>query len=180
MSADHTGTGTHVTLSRPRRAWSEVFRRSRISPHVFVVAGTAAKEVDQVVADLGLPQASSNSLFDNAHWATPLLDGAVARLLTYGLPRLPSGTRVYGHRPLRLLCHLMDLRPPARALTGERSVPEVDQLLADLDWQRQAERQALLVQARTAMANDAQEVLTAVRVFFGDEAADVSVVDISG
>ncbi|TYB39741.1 hypothetical protein FXF50_05020 [Micromonospora sp. AP08] len=169
-----------MTPSKPGRVWSEVFRRSRISPHVFVVAEAAAGQVDQVVAGLGLPRATSNSLFDNAHWATPLLDGAVARLLTYGLPALPSGTRVYGHRPLRLLCYLMDLRPPARALTGERNVPDIDQLLADLDWQRQAEPQALLAQARTAMANDAQEVLTAVRVFFGEEATGVTAVEMPG
>lgn len=158
-----------VAPSEPDRVWSKVFRRSRISPHVFVVAEAAAGQVDQVVAGLGLPRATSNSLFDNSHWATPLLDGAVTRLLTYGLPALPSGTRVYGHRSLRLLCHLMDLRPPARALTGERHVPDIDRLLADLDRQRQAEPEVLLVQARTAMANDAQEVLTAVRVFFGDQ-----------
>ncbi|MEU1687946.1 hypothetical protein [Micromonospora sp. NPDC005707] len=169
-----------MTSSEPRRAWSEVFHRSRISPHVFVVAEAAADQVNQVVAGLGLPQATSNSLFDNAHWATPLLDGAVTRLLTYGLPALPSGTRVYGHRPLRLLCHLMDLRPPARALTGERQVPGIDELLVDLDRQRQTEPEALLVQARTAMANDAQEVLAAVRVFFGHEAADVTAVEIPG
>ncbi|MEU1841721.1 hypothetical protein [Micromonospora chersina] len=158
-----------MTSSEPGRVWSEVFRRSRISPHVFVVAKAAAGQVDQVVAGLGLPRATSNSLFDNAHWAAPLLDGAVTRLLTYGLPALPSGTRVYGHRPLRLLCHLMDLRAPARALTGERQVRHIDQLLADLDWQRQAEPKALLAQARTAMANDTQDVLTAVQVFFGDQ-----------
>ncbi|MEU4366685.1 hypothetical protein [Micromonospora chersina] len=158
-----------MTPSEPGRVWSKVFRRSRISPYVFVVAEAAADQVDQVVAGLGLPRATSNSLLDNAHWATPLLDGAVTRLLTYGLPALPSGTRVYGHRALRLLCHLMDLRAPARALTGERHVPDIDQLLAHLDWQRQAEHQALLAQARTAMANDAQEVLAAVRVFFGDQ-----------
>ncbi|MGW4295844.1 hypothetical protein ACWEH1_22740 [Micromonospora chersina] len=166
MSASHNAPGAP---SEPDRVWSKVFRRSRISPHVFVVAEAAAGQVDQVVAGLGLPQATSNSLFDNAHWATPLLDGAVTRLLTYGLPALPSGTRVYGHRPLRLLCHLMDLRPPARALTGERRVLDIDQLLADLNWQRQAEPEVLLVQARTAMANDTQEVLTAVRVLFEDQ-----------
>ncbi|MEU4477722.1 hypothetical protein AB0F68_06575 [Micromonospora sp. NPDC023966] len=177
MNASHNAP---VTSSEPGRVWSKVFHRSRISPHVFVVADAEAEQVNQVVANLGLPQATSNSLFDNAHWATPLLDGAVTRLLTYGLPALPSGTRVYGHRPLRLLCHLMDLRPPARALTGERHVPDIDQLLAHLDRQRQAEPEVLLVQARTAMANDAQEVLTAVRVFFGDEAADVTAVERPG
>ncbi|MEW2329450.1 hypothetical protein AB0880_16740 [Micromonospora chersina] len=169
-----------MTSSEQGRVWSEVFHRSRISPHVFVVAEAAADQVHQVVAGLGLPQATSNNLFDNAHWATPLLDGAVTRLLTYGLPALPSGTRVYGHQPLRLLCHLMDLQPPARALTGERQVPEVDQLLADLDRQRQAEPGTLLAQARTAMANDTQEVRAAVRAFFGDQAADVTAVDIPG
>ncbi|GHJ54498.1 hypothetical protein Nm8I071_38050 [Nonomuraea sp. TT08I-71] len=177
MSASHDAPGTP---SEQGRVWSKVFRRSRISPHVFVVAEAAAGQVDQVVAGLGLPRATSNSLFDNAHWATPLLDGAVTRLLTYGLPALPSGTRVYGHRPLRLLCHLMDLRPPARALTGERNVPDIDELLADLDWQRQAEPQALLAQARTAMANDTQGVRAAVRAFFGDQAADVTAVEIPG
>ncbi|WP_433288325.1 hypothetical protein [Micromonospora sp. CA-244673] len=159
MSASHNAP---VTSSEQGRVWSQVFRRSRISPHVFVVAGAAADEVDQVVAGLGLPQAITNSLFDNAHWATPLLDGAVTRLLTYGLPALPSGTRVYGHRPLRLLCHLMDLHPPTRALTGERHVPDIDQLLAHLDQQRQTEPEVLLVRARTAVANDAQEVTPAV------------------
>ncbi|WP_374102260.1 hypothetical protein [Micromonospora sp. U21] len=68
----------------------------------------------------------------------------MARLLTYGWSTLPSGTRVYGHRPLRLLCHFMDLQPPTRALSGERSVSEVDHLLADLDRQRQADTAALL------------------------------------
>ncbi|MEU2169554.1 hypothetical protein ACH47V_26215 [Micromonospora chersina] len=177
MSASHNALGTPPEQGR---VWSKVFRRSRILPHVFVVAGAAADQVNQVVAGLGLPRATSNSLFDNAHWATPLLDGAVTRLLTYGLPALPSGTRVYGHRPLRLLCHLMNLRPPARALTGERHVPDIDGLLAHLDQQRQAEPEVLLVQARTAMANNAQEVLTAVRVFFGDEAADGTAVEIPG
>lgn len=167
--------GRQMILSQPRRPWSEVFRRSRISPHVFVVAETAAEEVDRMVSGLGLPEASSNSLFDNAHWVTPLLDGAVARLRAYGLPRLPSATRVYGHRPLRLLCHLMDLQPPARALTGERSAPKVDQLLADLGRQRRADTKVLLAQARTAMANDSQEVLTAVRTLFGEEAAEPAV-----
>ncbi|GAB3340243.1 hypothetical protein RMN56_29255 [Micromonospora halotolerans] len=57
---------------------------------------------------------------------------------------------------------------------------DIDQLLADLDRQRQAEPEALLAQARTAMANDAQEVLAAVRVFFGNEAAGVTAVEIPG
>ncbi|WP_157746459.1 hypothetical protein [Micromonospora inositola] len=157
-----------MTSPKQRRAWSDVFRRSRISPHVFVVAEIAAQEVDQVVAGLGLPEASSNSLFDNAHWATPLLDGAVTRLRTYGLPRLPGGTRVYGHRPLRLLCHLMDLQPP-RALSGEPSVPDVEELLGDLERQRQADVEAQLAQARTAMANDSKEVRAAVLALFGVE-----------
>ena len=177
MSASHNAP---LTPSEQGRVWSKVFRRSRLSPHVFVVAEAAAGQVDQVVAGLGLPQATSNSLFDNAHWATPLLDGAVTRLLTYGLPALPSGTRVSGHRPLRLLCHLMGLRPPARALAGERQVPKVDQLLADFDRQRQAEPGTLLAQAQTAMANDTQEVRAAVRAFFGDQAADVTALEIPG
>ena len=58
---------------------------------MFVVADAEADQVNQVVAGLGLPQATSNRLFDNAHWATPLLDGAVTRLLTYGLPAAAPG-----------------------------------------------------------------------------------------
>ncbi|MFI7575872.1 hypothetical protein [Micromonospora sp. NPDC049497] len=159
-----------MNASKPRRAWSDVFHRSRISPHVFVVADPARRGVAQVLHGLRLPEASSISLFDNAHWASPLLDGAVTRLRTYGFSTLPSATRVYGHRPLRLLCHLMDLRPPARALVGERAVPTVEQLLADLDRQRHVDIETLLAQARTTMANDPQEVLAAVRALFGEEA----------
>ncbi|MEV1146525.1 hypothetical protein [Micromonospora sp. NPDC049799] len=159
-----------MNASKPRRAWSDVFHRSRISPHVFVVADPARRGVAQVLHGLRLPEASSINLFDNAHWASPLLDGAVTRLRTYGFSTLPSGTRVYGHRPLRLLCHLMSLRPPARALVGERAVPTVEQLLADLDRQRHVDTETLLAQARTTMANDPQEVLAAVRALFGEEA----------
>ncbi|WBB69258.1 hypothetical protein [Micromonospora sp. WMMD812] len=142
---------------------------------MFVVAADAQKEVEKLVAGLGLPEASSTGLFDNAHWATPLLDGAVTTLRTYGLPTLPGGTRVYGHRPLRLLCHLMSLQPPARALMGEPSVPQFDQLLADLDRQRQADKDTLLAQAHRAMANDSQEVLAAVQALFGGEKAATAV-----
>lgn len=121
MNTLATGTDTSgVTSSKQRRAWSAVFRRSRISPHVFVIADDAAKEVDRVVAGLGLPEASSNNLFDNAHWVTPLLDGAVARLLTYGFPALPSGTRVYGHRafdhPAGEVLVVLDVQPCGRDL----------------------------------------------------------------
>jgi hypothetical protein len=75
---------------------------------VFVVAADDEADVIGLVKDLGLPEAESVHMYSSAHWAWPLLDGAVTRLSTYGLPLLPSAVRVYGDEPMRLLCHLLE------------------------------------------------------------------------
>lgn len=154
------------------RRWSDVFHRSRLSPYVFVVAAGAEGEVIEVVRGLGLPEPEFVHMFSNAHWAWPLLDGGIDRLSNQYLPRLPDGVRVYGHRPMRLLCYLLNLKPPTRPLKGERDVRSVDELLADLEQQRHRDRGELLEQAETAMADDTDALLGAVRSFFGDAAVD--------
>ena len=154
--------------------WSAVFHRSRLSPYVFVVAADAEFEVVEIVRSLDLPEAQWTDMYSSTHRAWPLLDGAVARLLNYGWPLLPDAVRVYGHEPMRLLCHLLGAKPPTRRLTGERAVRSVEQLLADLAKQQQANRDELLKQARSAMVEDTREVLDTVRSFFGDDAVDLS------
>jgi hypothetical protein len=106
-----------------------------------------------------------------------LLDGAVAWLSNYGWPSLPDGVRVYGHEPMRLLCHLLSLKPPTRRLTGERTVRSLAQLLEDLEKQRPRNRDELLKQARLAMAEDNRGVLDTVRSLFGDDAVGLSRMD---
>lgn len=157
--------------------WSAVFHRSRLSPYVFVVAADAEFEVVDVVRGLDLPEYESMGMYSSTHRAWPLLDGAVARLSNYGWPPLPDAVRVYGHEPMRLLCHLLGAKPPTRRLTGERAVRTSEHLLADLEKQRQGNRDELLKQARVGIAEDTRDVLEAVRSFFGDDALDLSHLD---
>jgi hypothetical protein len=163
-----------MPLDDENRSWTNVFHRSRISPYVFVVSSAAEAEVLGALDDLSLPEVHSVKVFDDAHRAWPILDGAVARLSAYGFPPLPSGLRVYGHRPVRLLCYLLRLKPPGRRLKGEHSVPDIGELLNELDRQRRADREELAARARKAMASDTSEVLAAVRFYFGDDAVDLS------
>ena len=159
-----------------QRRWSDVFHRSRLSPFVFVVASTDEADVYETVADLGLPKVESRGVFQ--HWieAWPLLDGAVTGISTEGFaPELPSGLRVLGHNPVRLLCHLMGMDPPRRALSGETAVPSVDDLLSRLATQREGgDADELTEQAKIAMVSRVFGLLNAVRVLFGDEAVDQS------
>jgi len=71
-------------------------------------------------------------MFGNTYSVTPLLDGLAHRLVTYGLPPMPSGLRVIDHRPLRLLCGMLDLAPPTRRLAGEVAIPTRGDLMAEL------------------------------------------------
>lgn len=166
--------GADIATSWQGRRWSEVFHRSRISPYVFVVAKSSETDVLSVVQGLEMPEASWTAMFSDGHWSWPLLDGAVAKYWGYGMPRIPSGVRVYGHSAMRLLCHFMSLRAPDRPLKGEQIVPTAEELLARLDAQRRVDSDELLVQARRAMASDTLEVLQAVQAFFGDGAVDLA------
>ena len=133
---------------------------------MFVVASTDEADVYETVADLGLPKVESRGVFQ--HWieAWPLLDGAVTGISTEGFaPELPSGLRVLGHNPVRLLCHLMGMDPPRRALSGETAVPSVDDLLSRLATQREGgDADELTEQAKIAMVSRVFGLLNAVRV----------------
>lgn len=142
---------------------------------MFVVASRDEAEVQERVAGLGLPKVESRGVFQ--HWidAWPLIDGAVTGISTEGFaPGLPSGLRVLGHSPVRLLCHLMGIDPPRRALLGETAIPSVDDLMSRLASQREGDVDALTQQAKIAMVSGVFGLLNAVRVFFGDEAVTQS------
>jgi hypothetical protein len=87
-------------------------------------------------------------MFGNTYTVTPLLDGLIHRLITYGLPPMPSGLRVIGHRPLRLLCGMQDLVPPRRLRSGEVAIPTQRELLAELAVQRAMPEDRLAAQAK--------------------------------
>lgn len=113
------------------RRWTDVFTRSRLSPFVFNVRLEHFDTATTAATELGLPTASTRELFSNWYWSTPILDGFVIKLETYGFPSgLPVGERVVGHRPFRLLCERLELIPPRR-LAGETEVESPD-VLADL------------------------------------------------
>lgn len=103
--------------------------------------------------------------------AYPLLDGAVCSLTAYGMAPMPSGVRVLGARPLRLLCHLMDLRGPSRRLPGEADIPNAGELMSDLARQLERDREALAVQAMAALFQDSNGAREAVSTLFGVGAA---------
>jgi hypothetical protein len=151
--------------------WSAVFHRSRLSPYVFVVAKDHENEVLREVRALAPTEVMSSGMFDHLHRAWPMLDGAVAQLDTYGMPLLPSGVRVYGHGPMRLLVHVLGLRPPRRLLTGEKEIRDPETLLLKLGQQHNRSTDELQARAQHAMASDAAEVMAAVAYFFGTSAA---------
>jgi hypothetical protein len=82
--------------------------------------------------------------------------------------RLPSGTRVVGYRPLRLLCHLLEISPPRRRLRGECDVPQPAELLDELEIQRSADTETLLARAaRGLYIYDRASLLLLVSDLFG-------------
>ena len=128
--------------------WRAVFHRSRISPFIFVVARAHVDRVQRLLNETSLPSWSSLTMFGNPYTVTPLLDGLVHRLRTYGLPPMPSGLRLIGHRPLRLLCGMLELAPPTRRLAGEVAIPTRAELFAELAAQRAMPRDRLAAQAK--------------------------------
>jgi hypothetical protein len=122
--------------ARPYR-WSDVFHHSRLSPVVFVIDRDFVDPVRTVLAANGVPLVSRSSKFDSAYSSAALLEGLVISVRTYGFPggQLSSGWRVLGYRPMRLLCLLMGLEAPRRALRGEHVVATREDLLEALAWQ---------------------------------------------
>jgi hypothetical protein len=134
--------------------WNDVFRRSKLSPVVFLVAPGYSRQVDQILEDLGLPNPTGGLLHVSATSSAPLLDGLVISLRNYVMGTLPSRTRVVGTRPMRLLCDLLGVDPPLRRLKGERSVPTLDELHRELDVQVKQRPNALMARARLGLDVD--------------------------
>lgn len=152
--------------------WTVVFGRSRAVPLMYPVRQAHRATVVGIVDGLGLESWGTGvRLYEGSCSAYPLLDGAVCSLTAYGMAPMPSGVRVLGARPLRLLCHLMDLRGPARKLPGEVQIPTAAELMSDLARQFERDRQALAVQAMAALFQDSDGARAAVSALFGVRAA---------
>lgn len=151
--------------------WNEVFRRSTLSPVVFVVApGCCSTQVHQILEDLGLPTATSGFMYLSATSSAPLLDGLVISLESDVMGALPSRTRIVGTRPMRLLCDLLGVDPPSRRLKGERSLPTLDELHRELDLQLKQRPQALMARARLGLDVDDPDWLQRLVVdLFGED-----------
>jgi hypothetical protein len=152
--------------------WSDAFRRSRLSPAVFVVAEDFVEPVREVLEANGVSFVCYGNMFDNCYGAASLLEGMVIYLTTYGFPagRLSSGWRVLGYRPMRLLCLLMGLEPPRRRLLGEHSLATKEELLEDLSWQSDEPRAQVEERAKRGLGViDRVGLLVLVRELFGEE-----------
>jgi hypothetical protein len=150
-----------------RYRWSDAFHRSRLSPIVFVVAADFVAPVRDVLEANHAALLTQGEMFDNYYGSTGLLDGLVIFVRTYGFPagQLSSGWRVLGYRPMRLLCLLMGLEAPRRALRGERVVATPADLLED--WQY-GERFQVPDKRGLGIAHRVQ-LLVLVRELFGEE-----------
>jgi hypothetical protein len=117
--------------------WAQVFSRTADLPLVFTVRRSYYSEVNALIESLDLNEHHKGGLFSTWYWATPLIDGYVLTNLTYGFPSgsLPTGMRVVGANPLRLICHLLGLTQP-RKFASEKSVPKVETLVAKLEEQQ--------------------------------------------
>ena len=117
--------------------WSQVISRTADLPLVFTVRRSYYNEVNNLVESLDLNEHHKGGLFSTWYWATPLIDGYVLTNQTYGFPSgsLPTGLRVVGANPLRLICHLLGLTQP-RKFASEKLVPKVETLVAQLEQQQ--------------------------------------------
>lgn len=151
--------------------WTQVFHRSRISPGVFVVNRAYVNQVGEWVNLNDLPGWSYIEMFGNGYWVTPLLDGLIHQLDTAGLPPMPSGYRVIGTRPMRLLCDMLKVVPPTKCLAGEAVIPTRDELLAALAAQRAMPKERLKAQAELGFqVRDAAGMRKLVEQLFGPRA----------
>lgn len=79
--------------------WNEVFRRSTLSPVVFVVAPECSPQVHQILEDLGLPIATGGFMYLSSTSSAPLLDGLVISLTNDVMGTLPSRTASWAPGP---------------------------------------------------------------------------------
>lgn len=113
-----------VTLPRAQQPWTVAFTRSRLSPVVFNVDRDWEQPVLAAVQATGLIRYSALSMFDSGFGSIAVLDGFVVDYAPYGFPaaKLRAGVRVLGFDTLRLVCHLLGLRPPSRRLHQDDAV----------------------------------------------------------
>jgi hypothetical protein len=153
--------------------WNDVFRRSTLSPVVFVVAPECSPQVHQILEDLGLPKATGGFMYLSSTSSAPLLDGLVISLTNDMVGTLPSRTRVVGIRPMRLLCDLLGIEPPSRRVKGEPSMPTLDELHRELELQMKQRPQALMARANLGLGVDDPAWLQRLVVdLFGEDALD--------
>lgn len=113
--------------------WSQVFRRSRAIPGVFVVSRPYEDAVAGLVAALPVPGISAGGMYEPVVEGWAFLDGGMHHIDSdgYGMWTLHSAWRVIGSKSLVALCRLLALAPPER-LMGEPLPLDSDALVAEL------------------------------------------------
>jgi hypothetical protein len=171
MGSRSNTESTKSTTGKPT-PWTQAFARTASLPCVFTVRNAHYERVNELVESLDLPTHHRGGVFQTWYWATPLLDGYVLWNSTEGFPagRLPSGMRVVGINPLRLLCHLLDLTQPRKSLS-EDTVPAPETLVALLESQRSKGSESLPTESRSLLfARDTSDLVILGYQLYGEAA----------
>jgi hypothetical protein len=149
--------------------WSEVFKRSKTMPAVFLVDAGYQNSVYEWLEAQSVPVVESAGLYEPRITAWGVLDGGVSSTNASGFGSLRSGLRVFGWQTLRLLIAELVLEPPKRALPGEGVILDGAELqrrhqVAD-SADPEVERRATLLSC-----SDSLSLQWAVRSLFGDAA----------
>jgi hypothetical protein len=166
------GSGKKKSAKPGPTKWSDAFARTANLPCVFTVHWSHYGEVRDLVKGLDLPEHHQGGVFSTWYWATAILDGYVLENSTEGFPsgRLPSGIRVVGTRPLRLLCHLLELSQP-RIRPDETAIPSKDDLLRELERQQRDQSESLESELEELLFADTTADLTVLAFeLFGEPA----------
>jgi hypothetical protein len=137
-----------------------------------VVAEEFVEPMLEALAMYDVPLVSRAPKGGNAYGSAALLDGLIVHVHTHGFPagQLSSGWWVLGYRPMRLLCLLMSLEPPRRALRSEHVVATEEDLLEGLVSQLNEPRAQVRKRAKRGLGiADRGQLLALVHELFGDE-----------
>jgi hypothetical protein len=108
--------------------WSEAFTRSRTMPAVFRVRPDYESRIHKWLGHQNVPSVRSSGMYESTITAWAILNGGITATHAYGMTGLPSGLRVVGWQPLRLLAADLDLTVPSRPMPGEGDVVDGTEL----------------------------------------------------
>jgi hypothetical protein len=150
------------------KKWSDIFRRSRLGPAIFVVAADSRGTVHDWVHEQDVPSFQSSGMYESTVNAWAVLDAGITSIFPYGWTSLPLGVRVIGWQTLRLLIDQLSLVPPRGPLIGETEVLEPAELLRRHLASSETDTQAIERADILVSCTDGPSLQWATRTLIGD------------